>query len=51
MSLVLEKQREKCSGSIDRELIHGEIGEDFTEEMLIVLGPEGRFSMIRVTKE
>lgn len=50
MSLVLEKQREKCSGSIGKELILGEIGEDFIEEMLIVVGPEGKFSMIRVTR-
>lgn len=50
MSFVLEKQWEKCSGSRDRELIPGDIREDFTDEMLVVLGPERRFYMIRLTR-
>lgn len=40
MRSVLEEQREKCSGSIERELIPIEIGGDFTKEMLISLSPE-----------
>lgn len=38
---MLRKQRQ--------ELLLGEIG-DFIEEMFIVVGPEGKFSMIRVTR-
>lgn len=43
MSLVLEKR----SGSTDRELIPGEVG-DFPGEMLIVLGPEEKFVTLAI---
>lgn len=48
MRLVLEEQREKCLGSIERELIFIEIGGDFIKEMLISLSLEQKFLILGV---